>query len=419
MNKSRSKSRTRVYETVNAASSRTVRANKLPPKELAGNGKSRRQLEVAISKSSSVDSMNDYEDDNDAISYEDNQTEVSEQEERADGTEKIELRKQRSASIRRTPSKKRGGLSREVVEGSSNDEDDEERQEATSLAPSTRSHQFVRDEESLDDDVSDEEEEVLEDEESISIQSPPKREEKKPAMVSTPSSRKKTFGKSWSPSVRSSGEPLDDLQQKHTQKKVNVPASPSSPKKKVFDYGSPKVVQTFTKTPSPPSVAETSTVEGCYLIFDSASGGTLTLQYSKTVVTGAIGFWAPGKGKKLQGFKFKQNQGRSALMTGIAGKDYKKKYFNGWCQFVKAAKMHKGSVCKWSEHERIELDMYVYYNDCCEVKKIEDGELFDVSTIDAVSCLPKGNSTFNGVKTGEYGTFINRGDAAGASMAVH
>ena len=159
-------------------------------------------------------------------------------------------------------------------------------------------------------------------------------------------------------------------------------------------------------------------VEGCYLLFDPTSGGKLTINYSKTMVEGAIGFWAPGKGKKLQGFKFKQNQGRSDLMKGLAGKDYKKKYFNGWCQFVKAAKMQQGSICKWSKHERIELDIYVFYNDSCEVKKIEDGELFDVSDIDAVTCLPKGNSTFDGVKTGEYGTFINRGDAAGASMAV-
>ena len=418
MNRSRSKSRTRVYETVNAGSSRTVRSNKLPPKEPTGigNGKSRRQLEVAMSKSSSVDSMNDYEDDNEAISYEDHQTEVSEQEESAE-TEKIEQqRTPRSGSIKRSSSKKRGGLSRELMEGSDNDEDDEERQEVTSLAPSARSHhdiaKFVRDEESLEDEVSEEDEEFLEDEESISIQSPPKREEKKPAMISTPSSRKKTFGKSWSPSVRSSGEPLDDLQQKNTKKSVNVPASPIITPMK-------KKVQTFTKAPSPPTVPETSTIEGCYLIFDSASGGTLTLQYSKTVVEGAIGFWAPGKGTKLQGFKFTQKQGWSDLMTGIAGKDYKKKYFNGWCQFVKAANKHKGSVCKWSEHERIELDMYVYYNDRCEVKKIEDGELFDVSNIDAVSCLPKGNSTFHGVKTGEYGTFLNRGDAAGASMAIH
>ena len=216
---------------------------------------------------------------------------------------------------------------------------------------------------------------------------------------------------SWSPSVRSSGEPLDDLQQKNAKKKVNVPASPIITPLK-------KKVQTFTKAPSPPTVPEISTIEGCYLIFDCASGGTLTLQYSKTVVEGAIGFWAPGKGKKLQGFKFTQKQGRSDLMTGIAGKDYKKKYLNGWCQFVKAANKHNGSVCKWSEHERIEVDMYVYSNDRCEVKKIEDGELFDVSNIDAVACLPKGNCTFDGVKTGEYGTFLNRGDAAGASMSI-
>lgn len=336
MNRSRSKSRTRVYDTVNVGSSRTVRSNKIPPQEPTGIGigKSRRQLEVAMSKSFSVDSMNDYEDD-----------------------------------------------------------------------------EFVRDEESLEDEGSEEDEDFLEDEESISIHSPPKREENKPTMISTPSSRKKTFGESWSPSVRSSGEPLDDLQQKNTKKKVNVPASPIITPLK-------KKVQTLTKAPSPPTVPEISTIEGCYLIFDSASGGTLKIQYSKIVVEGAIGFWSPGKGKKLQGFKFTQKQGRSDLMTGIAGKDYKKKYLNGWCQFVKAANKHNGSVCKWSEHERIEVDMYVYSNDRCEVKKIEDGELFDVSNIDAVACLPKGNCTFDGVKTGEYGTFLNRGDAAGASMSI-
>jgi hypothetical protein len=158
--------------------------------------------------------------------------------------------------------------------------------------------------------------------------------------------------------------------------------------------------------------------EGCYLLFDESSGGKMTIQYSRNPVNGAIGFWAPGRGKKLQGFKFSQNQGRSDLLKDIAGKDYKKKYFSGVCQFIKAARMQTGFYCKWSDHERIENDVYVFYNDTCEIKQIVDGELFDVGDIDAVAVVPKGNSTFIGVRTGEFGAFIGRGDAAGASLSI-
>jgi len=161
-----------------------------------------------------------------------------------------------------------------------------------------------------------------------------------------------------------------------------------------------------------------STEEGCYLLFDENSGGKMTIQYSRKSVNGAIGFWAPGRGKKLQGFKFNQNQGRSDLLKDIAGKDYKKKYFSGVCQFIKAARMQTGFYCKWSDHERIENDVYVFYNDTCEIKQIVDGELFDVGDIDAVAVVPKGNSTFIGVRTGEFGAFIGRGDAAGASLSI-
>jgi hypothetical protein len=58
------------------------------------------------------------------------------------------------------------------------------------------------------------------------------------------------------------------------------------------------------------------------------------------------------------------------------------------------------------------LSLYVFIAETCEVKKIEDGNMYDVSHIDAVACLPRGNNTFNGVKTGEYGIFLNRGNGA-------
>jgi len=158
--------------------------------------------------------------------------------------------------------------------------------------------------------------------------------------------------------------------------------------------------------------------EGCYLLFDESSGGIMKIQYSKTKVDGALGFWQPGHGKKIQAFKFNQNQGRSDLLKGIAGKDYRKKYFSAVAQFVKAARMQSGTYCKWSEFDRVENDVYVFYNDTCEVKHIQEGEKFDVSEIDAIAVVPKGNSTFVGVHTGEYGTFLGRGDAAGASLPI-
>eukprot|EP01083_Nonionella_stella_P100769 284634_1 len=95
--------------------------------------------------------------------------------------------------------------------------------------------------------------------------------------------------------------------------------------KKVFRDAQPVAAKPVAKPLAKPVAVEINTDEGCYLLFDDSSGGKLTLQYSKEIVDGAIGFWGPGQGKKIQGFKFKQNQGRSDLVSGIAGKDYKKK----------------------------------------------------------------------------------------------
>ena len=228
---------------------------------------------------------------------------------------------------------------------------------------------------------------------------------------------KRFFGSSWSPKVDSSGEPI--ATEGEESKMPSIPVIFSPPKlRESFKTQQKKSVASMSQNITPPLEPGKAPEEGCYLIFDPTSGGKLVIQYSKTKIEGASGFWFPGKGKKLQGFKFKQNQGRSDLVRDMSGKDYKKKYFNGWCQFVKAAKMYDGSICRFSENDRLDLDMYAFYSDSCKVKKIEDKVIFDVSKVDAVSCLPKGNSTFNGVRTGEYGTFINRGDAAGAAMAI-
>lgn len=389
VHRSRSSSRTRVYVTSKAGSVRSVAPNMIPRDPT-----SRRQINMEMSQSSSVDSMNDYENEDKKYQYDVGGEDMGDDE-----------------LVERQGSQK---MNRDLVNDS--DEEYEDREDAGS-EPTPRSRtnrdiaRFLTDEEDYDRNGNLE----LEGNPMVSHPTTPS---------SSASNRKKKFGKSWSPKVLSNGEPIDAAELKREQSQSSFSAmeqeresqinleSPS-PKRENFQRSASSMTQS-TDVPAEPL----SSTEGCYLVFDPASGGKLTMQYSKTVVNGAIGFWTPGRGKKIQGFKFKQNQGRSDLMKNIAGKDYKKKYFNGWCQFVKAAKMYAGFVCKWSEHERIETDIFVFYSDSCEVKKIEDGELFDVADIDAVSSLPRGNATFDGVKTGEYGTFLNRGDAAGASTAL-
>ena len=64
------------------------------------------------------------------------------------------------------------------------------------------------------------------------------------------------------------------------------------------------------------------------------------------------------------------------------------------------------------------MDVYVFFHETCEIEKVPNSKLFDVSSISAVACVAKGNTTFDGVKTGEYGTFLNKGATAGASLGL-
>ena len=96
----------------------------------------------------------------------------------------------------------------------------------------------------------------------------------------------------------------------------------------------------------PEAIPEEPTEDsGCYLVYDAA-GFKLIEHYSKTKVAGAIGFYAPGPGCQIPGFKFKSKQGRNELIGnctsgGVAGR---KNYYSGWCQFVRSAKAMKGSL---------------------------------------------------------------------------
>ena len=165
-----------------------------------------------------------------------------------------------------------------------------------------------------------------------------------------------------------------------------------------------------------------STTEGCYLSYLSDSGGKLELQYSRTPVDQAVGFWAAGLGKKIQGFKFNQNAGRQELIKGIAGGDSnKKKYYSGICQFVKEAKKFKGWVLLHHPiAQGIDVDVYCYWREGSRMAKLDfsDGQLHDVSDIDAVTCVPRDSDVYKGVKNIDVGTFLNKGTQKGCCTSL-
>mmetsp|Transcript_90262 Transcript_90262/g.135335 ORF Transcript_90262/g.135335 Transcript_90262/m.135335 type:complete len:175 (+) Transcript_90262:138-662(+) len=168
--------------------------------------------------------------------------------------------------------------------------------------------------------------------------------------------------------------------------------------------------------------AEEEGPEGCYLIYEPSSGGRLMLFYSRSEIPlNAIGFWCAGPKNSIQGFKFKQAGGRVELIKGIAGGDSnRRRYFDGWCQFVKLAKAKNGSVKKFHvPGYGVEVDLYGYVSS--ESKPVSlnlDAGMVDVSALDAVAVIPRHKDFLQGVKTMNASTFLEKGGIAGSSTIL-
>lgn len=176
---------------------------------------------------------------------------------------------------------------------------------------------------------------------------------------------------------------------------------------------------------SSPTAAEFANNEdgptGCYLCYDSTSGGRLLLHYSEgPVPENAVGFWCAGPNQKIQPFKFKQNSGRSELIKGIAGGDAnRRKYFSGWCQFMKLAVAKQGLVIQFNAQQGVPVDVYGYKKDKQQpvLLDLESG-LVDVSQYDAVAVMPQGHEFMKGVKSMLQSNFLELGNLAGASTTI-
>mmetsp|Transcript_11967 Transcript_11967/g.34295 ORF Transcript_11967/g.34295 Transcript_11967/m.34295 type:complete len:243 (+) Transcript_11967:88-816(+) len=151
------------------------------------------------------------------------------------------------------------------------------------------------------------------------------------------------------------------------------------------------------------STGESVSEDGvCELVYEPDSSGRLVEHYTKTELQGKaiVGRWSAGAGKKIAGFKFKRNAGRNVLIgncsAGVLGR---KNYCNGFCQFVKQAKLMKGDVTLYevpTGFKSMPVDVYLYYDDNrpgYQNVKLVPGKAFATENLLAVACLPK-NTAF-------------------------
>jgi hypothetical protein len=160
--------------------------------------------------------------------------------------------------------------------------------------------------------------------------------------------------------------------------------------------------------------------DGCYLIYDSSSGGTLVLHYSRhQEVENAIGFFVPGKDHKFQKFKYDHDSGYVELIGGIVGGEKnKRKYYSGWCQFIQLAKSFGGKVAKKPDFEQgIKVDIYGFKEGRVSYLDLND-KLQPVSDLEAVAVVPHGNDRFKGVHALTRTMFLDGGNTEGASMLL-
>ena len=157
-------------------------------------------------------------------------------------------------------------------------------------------------------------------------------------------------------------------------------------------------------------------------VYEPESSGRLIEQFSKTPVEGAIGRWVPAHGKKIAGFKFKNNNGKSVLIGNCsAGVQGRKNYCSGWNQFVRHAKIQDGEVMLWDPVEGVKglpVDVWIYTNDSrpgYQSQKLGRGvsKSINDSTL-AVSTIPKNTDFFEGISV-DILKWLSEGSNSGAS----
>ncbi len=202
-------------------------------------------------------------------------------------------------------------------------------------------------------------------------------------------------------------------------------ASPQKSLSAIIDWDkSPPLSENPTVSKSPSNELPYSDDEACYLVYDPDSSGQLVEHYSKTPIDFAIGRWIPGIDKKIAGFKFKRNCGRSVLIKNCSGGvQGRKNFYSGWCQFVRSARNMKGYVTLWDTvdgQKGLKVDVCLYIDDhrpTHQTIRMVEGVPYPTENLIAVACIPKGTPFFDNM-TADLLMWLAKGNEHGYSSKM-
>ncbi len=129
-------------------------------------------------------------------------------------------------------------------------------------------------------------------------------------------------------------------------------------------------------------------IGACYLVFHSDED-ELNIHYSESPMENAVGVWTS---PDISNFKESQGLSECELIGTCASHVTQddKHFCQGWCQFIKAAKIMDGTV---TAVDTIGLAVEFYLYDKGRTIQVSSGDgetIFDTQVIDAIACVPKG-----------------------------
>jgi hypothetical protein len=150
---------------------------------------------------------------------------------------------------------------------------------------------------------------------------------------------------------------------------------------------------------------------GCYLSFDTASGGSLFLNWKNEQLPGAVAYFKPKK--TVPKFKFTSGGGKSELTRGCETSQMMN-YYIGMCNFIKMANEFQGSFVLLSS----DVAAVFAHVEGDKVVQWEKGQWQDTTALPklCVSVCPHASTSYKGVKTMGKDAFISAGN--GASLNI-
>ena len=133
-------------------------------------------------------------------------------------------------------------------------------------------------------------------------------------------------------------------------------------------------------------------IGACYLVYSSGDD-ELNIHYSEKPMKNAVGVWTSND---IDAFKEAQGFSKCELIGTCASHVTQddKNYYQGWCQFIKAAKNMDATVTAlYGLGLPVDFFMYDENGNTIKVSSLDDDDdeaSFDTESIDAVACVPKG-----------------------------